>query len=100
PIAIMAIWRGISFRFRPSSVAGGAAVTMPANHTCPANRRSRRSACENRDLAPAARSDYATIVSTAVVAYAAADVVHELCGHALVATLVGARVLSISEVAL
>ena len=41
--------------------------------------------CENRDLSPTDRSDTATIVSTAVVAYAATDVVHEVCGHALAA---------------
>ena len=45
-------------------------------------------------------SNLATVVSTAVIAYAAADVVHELVGHALIAALVGVKALSISSVAL
>jgi hypothetical protein len=44
-------------------------------------------------------SNLVTIVSLAVVAYAA-DVVHEFTGHALVAELRGVRVLSISSVAI
>jgi len=55
--------------------------------------------CENRDLSPTDRSDTATIVSTAVVAYAATDVVHEVCGHALAAAFPGIKVLSITSVA-
>jgi len=35
----------------------------------------------------------------AIVAYAAADMVHEAAGHAFVASLVGIRVMSISTVA-
>jgi hypothetical protein len=45
-------------------------------------------------------SSLATTVSIAVVAYAAADVAHELLGHAIVAALYGVKVLSISSVAL
>jgi hypothetical protein len=41
-----------------------------------------------------------TTVSVAIVSYAAADVVHELIGHAFVAELRGVQVLSISSVAL
>ena len=44
-------------------------------------------------------SGLAAIVSVAIVAYAAADVVHEL-GHVLAATLRGVQVLSISSVAI
>ena len=41
----------------------------------------------------------ATVASIAVIAYAAADVVHEFVGHAVVAALAGVDVLSISSVA-
>lgn len=45
-------------------------------------------------------SSVVTTISVAIVAYAAADVVHEIIGHALVARLVGVEVLSISSVAI
>jgi hypothetical protein len=45
-------------------------------------------------------SSLLTIVALAVVAYAAADTLHEMLGHALVAKLVGVKALSISSVAL
>jgi hypothetical protein len=44
-------------------------------------------------------SNLLTIVAIAVVAYAAADVAHELLGHAVVAALSGVKALSISSVA-
>ena len=45
------------------------------------------------------KSNLVTAAAIAVVAYAAADLVHEVVGHALVARLYGIRVLSISTVA-
>jgi len=45
------------------------------------------------------KSSLVTAAAIAVVAYAAADVVHEAVGHALVAKILGIRVLSISTVA-
>src|SRR5262245_33177201 len=45
------------------------------------------------------RSSLVTAAAIAIVAYAAADLVHEVAGHALVARALGIRVLSISTVA-
>ena len=45
------------------------------------------------------RSSLLTAAAIAIVAYAAADMVHEVVGHALVAKALGIRVLSISTVA-
>ncbi len=45
------------------------------------------------------KSSLVTAAAIAIVAYAAADMVHEAAGHALVARLSGIRVLSISTVA-
>jgi hypothetical protein len=53
----------------------------------------------SHDIESGSPSNLVTIVSIAVVAYAAADVVHEL-GHGLVAELRGVKVLSISSVAI
>jgi hypothetical protein len=52
------------------------------------------------DTARAPDSSLVTIVSVAVVAYAASDVVHELMGHFMAARLAGVEVVSISSVAL
>lgn len=46
------------------------------------------------------KSNLATVAAIAVVAYAAADLVHEVAGHTLVARLSGIRVVSISTVAI
>jgi hypothetical protein len=46
------------------------------------------------------RTNLWTVVAIAVVAYAADDMVHEVCGHGLACALTGVRALSLSSVAL
>jgi hypothetical protein len=46
------------------------------------------------------RNSLWTVIAIAVVAYAADDMVHEVCGHGLACALTGVRALSLSSVAL